>query len=107
MPPPGTSLTGARPDGKKAQVGLSYFVKTQAAMWATPTARDHKSVMASQEMHDKNARPLSEQVGASLGLIANTVKAQTEKPGALNPEFVFWLMGYPAEWLSCAPEVTR
>lgn len=31
----------------------------------------------------------------------------TEKLGALNPEFVSWLMGYPPEWLSCAPSATR
>jgi hypothetical protein len=30
-------------------------------------------------------------------------QASTEKRGALNPEFVCWLMGYPPEWLSCAP----
>jgi hypothetical protein len=30
---------------------------------------------------------------------------QTEKPGALNPEFVSWLMGFPPEWVSCAPSV--
>jgi len=27
----------------------------------------------------------------------------TEKRGALNPEFVCWLMGFPPEWESCAP----
>lgn len=33
MPPPGTTLQGKRPDGAKAQVGLSYAAKS---MWATP-----------------------------------------------------------------------
>jgi hypothetical protein len=101
-------------DGEKGGPNMSFGAGGQplpaqayhTAMWATPTARDHKSVMASQEMHDRNARPLSEQVGQALGLVANTGKARTEKPGALAPEFVFWLQGYPAEWLSCAPEAT-
>lgn len=34
--PPGTSPTGVRPDGKKAQVGL----ENAARMWPTPTAND-------------------------------------------------------------------
>jgi len=37
-------------------------------------------------------------VAASIGS-----SAPTEKRGALNPEFVCWLMGYPAAWLFAAP----
>lgn len=33
--------------------------------------------------------------------------ADTEKRGALHPEFVAWLMGYPAEWFGCAPTAKR
>jgi len=29
--------------------------------------------------------------------------AGTAKPGALNPAFVCWLMGYPDAWINCAP----
>ena len=32
-----------------------------------------------------------------------TQKAST---GALNPEFVCWLMGFPPEWLNFAPSAT-
>lgn len=39
---------------------LTQFVRT-ADLWATPTARDHRSGYASAETLSKNARPLSEQ----------------------------------------------
>ena len=32
--------------------------------------------------------------------------APMENRGALNPEFVCWLMGYPQEWVNCAPSET-
>ena len=103
-------------------------------LWNTPTARDGKSVLASPATHAANSRPLSEQVGAAMGLWAtvticgnnnrvypgkgasgdglatqahgatpNGDKARTAKSGALNPEFVCWLMGYAVSWLFAAP----
>lgn len=48
---------------------------------ATPTARDWRSGKASQATHDRNSRPLSEQIG-----------------GLLNPEWVEWLMNWPIGW---------
>lgn len=48
---------------------------------ATPTARNWRSGKASQATHDKNSRPLSEQIG-----------------GSLNPTWVEWLMGWPLGW---------
>lgn len=95
-----------RPDGKSSNRGLA----ASAAMWptptvcgnynrkgasatsgdglatavlkcATPTARDWRSGKASQATHDRNSRPLSEQIG-----------------GLLNPTWVEWLMGWPIGW---------
>ena len=53
---------------------------------ATPTARDWRSGKASQATHDRNSRPLSEQIG-----------------GSLNPTWVEWLMGWPIGWTDLKP----
>jgi hypothetical protein len=39
----------------------------------------------------------------AIGMELDGSSATTEKPGALNPAFVCWLMGFPAAWDACAP----
>lgn len=66
-----------------------------AAMWQTPVADDAVD-RAKGKVNSRGEPKLSGQailIGSS---------APTEKPGALNPEFVCWLMGYPTAWVSCA-----
>jgi hypothetical protein len=49
--------------------------------------------------------PLPSQV-AQMAL-SNSSNVQTENSvGSLHPEFAGWEMGYPPEWLNCAPSVT-
>lgn len=48
--------------GAAGKVGPKRSLLIQAEMWATPTARDWRSGLASEETHDRNARPLNEQV---------------------------------------------
>ncbi len=143
-----TSLAPARNGQNEAgnSAGLVAIREHALASLATPTSRDHRSCLASPETHERNSRPLSEQVGAPAGLttwptpmtmnstshkakygrstsgpsrggarwglqdIAETFgstptssTAQTEKPGALAPIFVGYLMGFCPEWLDCAP----
>lgn len=50
--------------------GTPLPAQVAQTMWPTPTHPDHRSVLASPETHENNARPLSEVVGASLGLWA-------------------------------------
>lgn len=64
------------------------------AFWATPSARDWRSGKASEETHQRNSRPLSEQVG------------KRENGGQLNPTWVEWLMGWPLGWTDLRPLAT-
>lgn len=82
----------------------------------TPTARDWKSMRASEATHAKNSRPLSEVVGRmfptpTVGDSRNATANRSEPGkansgttlsdvvhplgGGLNPEFVSWLMNVP------------
>ena len=82
------------------------LLKGQAAQlvesWATPTARDHRSIHASPETLARNSRPLSEQVGDFCSRPdRQTPPAGPNSSGAnrtLNPLFVEALMGWPAGW---------
>lgn len=104
----GTNQGGAM--GRTGPVRGSTATIAKTATWPTAKASDDRLGMP-----DRFQGPLSAngrrsnlndaaamQTRASLGS-----SEQTKKPGALNPEFVCWLMGYPPEWLSCAPSATR
>jgi hypothetical protein len=68
--------------------------------WYTPQTDDRPSKNKGRGLGDQAA------LTAALGPKSNTSSAGTQKPGQLNPAFVSWLMGYPAEWLNCADWAT-
>lgn len=85
-------------DGEKGSPGQRFgsgamLPLPAQAVWATPTTRDHKDASS---------------IGSAL---ENALLGRQVKPspvgGYLNPEFVFWLMGYPPEFLACAPPAMR
>jgi hypothetical protein len=85
---------------------LNLNDEVRMAMWATPMA--HEARLGYQRrMGDAKGsqKSLTTEATDVLGLGENVTgsRATTEKPGALNPAFVFWLMGFPPEWESCAP----
>jgi hypothetical protein len=83
----GPSRTGCRAD-----------IQT-VALWSTARAspNENRTTRATPpQMDGKHGQYLAVQA-------LNGSSEPTEKRGSLNPEFVCWLMGYPSEWLSCAP----
>lgn len=128
-----TNRVGA---SKNSGDGLrTKLVSTAIAMWPTLTARDHKSRSASDTTLNRNSRPLSELIfafwptlratdgakggpnmkfgagGQPLPYAVSTAARSSNAPmengaGSLHPEFAGWELGYPPEYLKCAPSET-
>jgi hypothetical protein len=86
--PEGTSITGKKPGGGKAQIDIREFA---IRMLPTPTARDWKSTSHGNQ---GNARPLSEVAGLTGS-------------GSLNPRFVEELMGFRIDHTALKPSATQ
>ena len=84
----------------RGNLNLNLAGVATTALWPTPTSL-------------APAKDGNNEAGNSAGLVAirgHTMAGlsdTTAKPGALNPQFVCWLMGYPAAWDACAPTATR
>lgn len=79
------------------------------AGWMTPTGNEDAAGLpgsAMQQMLGHQAH-LADPDGRTHGAAPSGSSVPTEKRGALNPEFVRWLMGYPAAWGSCAATATQ
>jgi hypothetical protein len=92
--PEGTSITGKKPDGGKAQMDLRHAM---AKLSATPSARDWKNGKASSNTVERNSRPLNEQVISSI---------VSEVSGMLNPRFVEEYQGFPIDHTALEPSAT-
>ena len=76
---------------------------TPGALWQTPVADDCVD-RAKGKWNSRGEPKLSGQVLAAHGGITLGSSATTEKPGALDPKFVAYLMGFPPSWLEVAPK---
>ena len=77
---------------------------TPTALWPTQTASlADKAIRTPEGARREVERGKSPDLAAHGMALAGS-SATTEKPGALAPGFVSWLMGFPPEWLDCAPD---
>ena len=97
--------TGAKtPPGRQGGMSLKAAV---AATYPTPSASGFEAKdpdrLLQRRAECKERTGNGNGFGLTLGQFAtlNGSQEQTEKPGALNPEFVCWLMGFPLVWVSC------
>jgi hypothetical protein len=70
--------------GRTAPANLREQVNP--VMWPTPRVFCHKDAKTDRGKYN-------------LGEMAHGLTAQTENKGSLNPQFVYYLMGFPREWV--------
>jgi hypothetical protein len=78
------------------------------SLWPTPNstvvdAKPNPPITAHRKATDPQISTADIAAHLYSGPTPSGSPEQTEKPGALNPEFVSWLMGFPPEWDACAP----
>ena len=85
-----------------------------AQLWTTPTVRDKESILkvtlgaGSKAKGNELIQPLAVQADTfQTGQPPNSNAEPTASRGQLNPDFVCWLMGYPAGWLNYADSETQ
>ena len=90
--------------------GATVSTIARLASWPTARASDgEKNVRTLEGSLAEFARKGSPQdlaQAAALGAIPTGSTVGTANGGQLNPALSLWLMGFPAEWESCAPQAT-
>jgi hypothetical protein len=92
-------------------VGLRETVNGPKAPWGTPRASDAMIVGPTDSNLTRDDGKLEQQTAqAVFGTTPSGLPERTERrggSGALNPQFVCWMMGFGIEWLMCAQNGLR
>lgn len=95
---------------KGQTITLSDQARLAMALWPTPDASGFGAKdparLLERRAQCKERTGNGNGFGLTLGQQACLEGAGTENPGALNPAFPCWLMGFPAEWDAYAPTET-
>lgn len=125
-PTSAVSCSGMGPTGGKSHQHrlerdyLDAQAQSHAELWLTPSTRDHVSDGPATQQKWAEAIKDGRRPEESSQRLRNQVEyahCQTGQPpssnaeptasrGQLNPDFVCWLMGYPAGWLNYADSAT-
>jgi hypothetical protein len=108
-----TPRAAERQQHNSQDAGLALSAQAGLASWPTASARDWKDSPGMAETGtnpDGSTRSRLDQLPrvaqlATPGPTSSGSPVATERPGQLSPVLSCWLMGYPLEWLSCAPPV--
>jgi len=80
--------------GAKLSDAILYEEKQK--MWPTPTTQEIEH--PNMKLNEKGRRLTKDGKDSHSLNLADSVNIKTKIGGALNPEWVEWLMGYPIEW---------
>ena len=86
-PTPTTPSGGGERSGGRAGTGNLHYMARSGQLWPTPQHRDFRTGEAHRFTDPKRSQNLNDAVD-----------------GQLNPEWVEWLMGFPAGWTSLTPQ---
>ena len=90
LPTPRNCMTGDICEKRKTDRFNNLETVMSRQLLPIPAARDYRSEKCLEETYQKNARPLSEDLGKKTGL-------------KLQPAFVEWMMGWPLGWTDLKP----
>jgi hypothetical protein len=94
---------------KRIEAGHQILLEDQVRLagWGTPRVGNNAGYGNEERGKRGDNCRLEDQAQMTHGLISNGSHAPMANIGVLNPEFARWLMGFPADWGSCAPTGTR